>query len=73
MVIDIVHQLLNLLLIPHLKDETNPSSPASNPHLILQKSDSLQVTPTNSSQSDTLLLNSTNSYRTPLKILSHLC
>ena len=29
--------------------------------------------PTNSSQSDTLLLNSTNSYRTPLKILSHLC
>jgi len=36
-VIDIVHQLLNLLLIPHLKDETNPSSPASNPHLILHR------------------------------------
>ena len=27
-----------------------PSSPVSNPHLILHKSDSLQVTPTNSSQ-----------------------
>ena len=31
-----------------------PSSPVSKPHLILHKSDTLQVTPTNSSQSDTL-------------------
>ena len=31
-----------------------PSSPVSNSHLILQKSDSLQVTPTNSSQSQTV-------------------
>jgi len=29
-VIDIVHQLLNFLLIPHLTDETTPSSPVSN-------------------------------------------
>jgi len=38
-VIDIVHQLLNFLLIPHLTDETTPSSPVSNPQLILHKSD----------------------------------
>jgi len=36
-VIDIVHQLLNFLLIPHLTDETTPSSPVNNPHLILHR------------------------------------